>query len=659
MIPASVRPLPTPAPSPIRKPAFSPLGSPLNIFPFFLLLHHTTCAARNLDAILCTLCCIADREDIPNGSFSGNPFTNEGLLSTILLAPSPGCLDIIRGGESVFLSFNKLCGKFEILLPDAAEMFGTTCCNCPLGSLITDGLEADRWMTLAAVLHNLQYTSYLTNKPQLRSCFAAQTVGTVWSPQAWVCHFVLLAALRHWRTQADPGHLREEPGCLRMSAILKPSLSVPEINAELEARRRGTIDERLSTSSVVLTPKPTPEKDEKTDDAGKEENQEKDNVVNAEGDASKPDPSCRKALTEKLTKEDEKPAESPRPGSRRRRRRKKQVANNSEPTNSNSPAGPAKPKAPRKKKAETQGMKNTLVDTRVTDYFAVRRSDRKCKTEIEVVEFDNKGRGVVASKAFKRGDFVVEYVGDLISIPEAKKRDEKYSKDPTKGCYIKSNGNCHTKVVDGGSRPYLILAASRDISVDEELLYDYGDRSQASLESHPWLKVDTPPVTNVLFPSAVRTANSPGALSIAFRSTGLRTGVPSILNKTPPGIITLPSPAPGVRGISDNDKLLPTRASIATGLANGNMTTLISSIGPMTPGETSTTFVVGRNVPVESDACMTKRRISGIALPKNIPAAFEVFSVGVPGWSLMVSFIPERTVPSGSLTVPLYSTFGR
>ncbi|XP_052802671.1 N-lysine methyltransferase KMT5A-B-like [Mya arenaria] len=298
----------------------------------------------------------------------------------------------------------------------------------------------------------------------------------------------------------------------------------------------GTIDERLSTSSVVLTPKPTPEKDEKTDDAGKEENQEKDNVVNAEGDASKPDPSCRKALTEKLTKEDEKPAESPRPGSRRRRRRKKQVANNSEPTNSNSPAGPAKPKAPRKKKAETQGMKNTLVDTRVTDYFAVRRSDRKCKTEIEkekevdlldkiltgcedglkVVEFDNKGRGVVASKAFKRGDFVVEYVGDLISIPEAKKRDEKYSKDPTKGCYMyyfnfknkkycvdataesgklgrllnhsKSNGNCHTKVVDGGSRPYLILAASRDISVDEELLYDYGDRSQASLESHPWLK---------------------------------------------------------------------------------------------------------------------------------------------------------------------------
>ena len=42
----------------------------------------------------------------------------------------------------------------------------------------------------------------------------------------------------------------------------------------------------------------------------------------------------------------------------------------------------------------------------------------------------------MATKNFLRGDFVVEYCGDLISIPEAKERDAKYSKDPTKGCYM-------------------------------------------------------------------------------------------------------------------------------------------------------------------------------------------------------------------------------
>jgi len=47
--------------------------------------------------------------------------------------------------------------------------------------------------------------------------------------------------------------------------------------------------------------------------------------------------------------------------------------------------------------------------------------------------------------------------------------------------------NCATKVVDVDGKPRLILVASRDIRVDEEMLYDYGDRSKESLEAHPWL----------------------------------------------------------------------------------------------------------------------------------------------------------------------------
>jgi len=54
--------------------------------------------------------------------------------------------------------------------------------------------------------------------------------------------------------------------------------------------------------------------------------------------------------------------------------------------------------------------------------------------------------------------------------------------------HSKTQQNCHTKNVDVKGRPYLILVASRKISEDEELLYDYGDRSSEALEAHPWLK---------------------------------------------------------------------------------------------------------------------------------------------------------------------------
>lgn len=49
-------------------------------------------------------------------------------------------------------------------------------------------------------------------------------------------------------------------------------------------------------------------------------------------------------------------------------------------------------------------------------------------------------------------------------------------------------GNCQTKLHPINGSPHLILVASRDIKADEELLYDYGDRSKASVLAHPWLK---------------------------------------------------------------------------------------------------------------------------------------------------------------------------
>ena len=44
--------------------------------------------------------------------------------------------------------------------------------------------------------------------------------------------------------------------------------------------------------------------------------------------------------------------------------------------------------------------------------------------------------GAIATKQFSRGEFVVEYHGDLIEITDAKKREALYAQDPSTGCYM-------------------------------------------------------------------------------------------------------------------------------------------------------------------------------------------------------------------------------
>ncbi|KAH8247864.1 hypothetical protein KR038_011170 [Drosophila bunnanda] len=190
--------------------------------------------------------------------------------------------------------------------------------------------------------------------------------------------------------------------------------------------------------------------------------------------------------------------------------------------------GPAKGQLPPLPLAATNGNRE------MTDFFPVRRSVRKTKTAVkeewmrgleqavleerceglEVRHFMGKGRGVVAERAFKRNEFVVEYVGDLISINEASEREKRYALDENAGCYMyyfkhktqqycidatvdtgklgrlinhSRNGNLMTKVVVIKQRPHLVLLAKDDIEPGEELTYDYGDRSKESLLHHPWL----------------------------------------------------------------------------------------------------------------------------------------------------------------------------
>ncbi|XP_039752435.1 histone-lysine N-methyltransferase PR-Set7 isoform X2 [Pararge aegeria] len=176
---------------------------------------------------------------------------------------------------------------------------------------------------------------------------------------------------------------------------------------------------------------------------------------------------------------------------------------------------------------------NGSTNHKLTEYFPVRRSVRKTskcvmaekmrdleraireqrEDGLQVAYFDGKGRGVIATRPFGRGQFVVEYSGELVGVAEAREREYKYAQDPNAGCYMyyfrlqdqqycidataesdrlgrlvnhSRNGNLSTKAVwvDG---PRLVLLAAQDISPGEELTYDYGDRSKQSLQHHPWL----------------------------------------------------------------------------------------------------------------------------------------------------------------------------
>ncbi|XP_029572869.1 N-lysine methyltransferase KMT5A [Salmo trutta] len=178
---------------------------------------------------------------------------------------------------------------------------------------------------------------------------------------------------------------------------------------------------------------------------------------------------------------------------------------------------------------------STAQNRKVTDYYPIRRSSRKSKAELkneehrqlddlikhgveeglQVKNIEGKGRGVFAVRCFKKGQFVIEYHGDLLHLTDAKKKEALYAQEPGTGCYMyyfhylsepycvdatkestrlgrllnhSKNGNCQTKLHDMDGIPHLILVASRDIKAGEELVYDYGDRSKESICAHPWLK---------------------------------------------------------------------------------------------------------------------------------------------------------------------------
>ncbi|OON23953.1 SET domain protein, partial [Opisthorchis viverrini] len=110
---------------------------------------------------------------------------------------------------------------------------------------------------------------------------------------------------------------------------------------------------------------------------------------------------------------------------------------------------------------------------------------------MKIIITEEKGRGIVATRVFQEGEFVVEYAGDLIPEKIAKKREMEYKRDPSIGSYMfyfvhngqrycvdatqetprlgrlinhsRLHPNCHVKVIPLDGIPRLVLFAKQMI----------------------------------------------------------------------------------------------------------------------------------------------------------------------------------------------------
>ncbi|KAA0712495.1 N-lysine methyltransferase KMT5A-A [Triplophysa tibetana] len=131
--------------------------------------------------------------------------------------------------------------------------------------------------------------------------------------------------------------------------------------------------------------------------------------------------------------------------------------------------------------------------------FSLNNKDRN-GFEIRFIN-DVKGRGVFSCTEFEKGDFLLEYRGDLISKEECERRQRIYHKalkvfmfefrfngkficvgaardDGSLGRLVNDdhiNPNCRMKTIRVDGKPHLCLFAIRSICPGEEITYNYGD----------------------------------------------------------------------------------------------------------------------------------------------------------------------------------------
>lgn len=100
-----------------------------------------------------------------------------------------------------------------------------------------------------------------------------------------------------------------------------------------------------------------------------------------------------------------------------------------------------------------------------------------------IIITENRGRGIITTRAFKKGEFLVNFEDEHYCIDATQETDKlgrfiNHSREQT---------NIDPKIIKINSQPRLYLQAKIHISDGTEILYDYRDRRKDILKSHAWL----------------------------------------------------------------------------------------------------------------------------------------------------------------------------
>jgi len=135
---------------------------------------------------------------------------------------------------------------------------------------------------------------------------------------------------------------------------------------------------------------------------------------------------------------------------------------------------------------------------------------------LRIFHTEGKGRGILTTRRFVKGEPVVEYKGTLLSYGEARAKQEsgedatymfysalEFGKSrPQRFCvdaswesgrfgrlvnHSKKRPNCEVRVEMVNDEPHLILVAAEDIGVGVEITYNYGIKDKEYVKANSWL----------------------------------------------------------------------------------------------------------------------------------------------------------------------------
>ena len=145
-----------------------------------------------------------------------------------------------------------------------------------------------------------------------------------------------------------------------------------------------------------------------------------------------------------------------------------------------------------------------------------RKLDRREEKRLKVVEIPGKGRGVIAKRNISKGNYICEYIGDLMTGEIGRMMEKEHERNGDLSCTLYFNYKSEQFAIDATSEsskmgrlinhskkfpnsapkvwelsfgdPRVIFEAARDIQKGEEILYDYNDRRKHVRDSLEWLK---------------------------------------------------------------------------------------------------------------------------------------------------------------------------